>query len=66
MYNVSTGIGVIFMPIGKQLKSNIAKSNVYEKKQNAFLKGIEEFKDRNLQFEYQRGQAILERSLQRS
>lgn len=54
------------MPIGKQLKSNIAKSNVYEKKQNAFLKRIEEFKDRNLQFEYQRGQAILERSLQRS
>lgn len=54
------------MPVGKQLKSNIAKSNVYAEKQKAFLKGIKEFKDKNLQFEYQRDQAILERSLQRS
>ncbi|WP_255233676.1 hypothetical protein [Bacillus altitudinis] len=54
------------MPIGKQLKRNLTSTNTYEKKHNEFLKGIEEFKAKKLQAEYERVQTILEKSLQRA
>ncbi|MDH6595883.1 MULTISPECIES: hypothetical protein [Bacillus] len=55
------------MPIGKQLKQKLANTNAFEKKHNEFLKGIKEFKNnKELQNEYKRVQAILEKSLQRA
>ncbi|MEK4049909.1 hypothetical protein [Bacillus sp. FSL K6-2839] len=48
------------MPIGKQLKQKLAITNVFEKKHNEFLKGIEEFNDnKELQIEFKRVQLVL-------
>ncbi|MDR0123138.1 hypothetical protein RFW13_17065 [Bacillus pumilus] len=53
------------MPIGKQLKHKLAKTNAFEKKHTEFLKGLEEFNNnKELQNKYQRVQDVLKESIE--